>query len=227
MKILETKNIPEIPDLILNEGDIGVIYGGKEASAYLRFFMGVHPIPAGQLDILEFNFNAQTNMAEVDTSYRKKFGFAGRGSGLLSNMTLINNILLPARYHGIVTSKKEMDEFYQYWNLDVQEMEQRPSETSLRTRKLALLLRAVLHHPKLLLLDDPTVHLTWDDQQKLIPWIKKYTTGATIMASEEAPFVLALANWVYHCDKKQLSQQPMDFFNTHHKNASQILMETS
>ena len=97
--------------------------------------------------------------------------------GLLSNMTALENVDLPARYHGYY--QKGSDEKYlavsvlrevgveeKYWN-------RRPSDIPDKILKEILLARSVILDPQILLLDDPSEYYSWVELPELFKWIKK------------------------------------------------------
>jgi ABC-type multidrug transport system ATPase subunit len=99
--------------------------------------------------------------------YRLRMGYSFDSGGLLSNRTLYENLLLPLMFHQIC-SLEEAEQRIGFWmnrfNLTkVQNL--RPFSVTGRERKSVLLLRAFLHYPEMVLLDEPMVSLKEDGRK--------------------------------------------------------------
>jgi phospholipid/cholesterol/gamma-HCH transport system ATP-binding protein len=93
--------------------------------------------------------------------YRLSIGYGFDMGGLLHNKTLKENLMLPLLYHKILDFKKAEERVHEYLDLFgvIKHKDKRPSVVSGGTRKLACLIRALILHPQVLLLDEPTVGL--------------------------------------------------------------------
>ena len=93
--------------------------------------------------------------------YRLKMGYGFDTGGLIHNRTVFENLVLPLHYHKLISPEAATERVdlllkrFDLWKY----RDQRPSFISGGTRKLACLLRALIQHPEMLLLDDPTVGL--------------------------------------------------------------------
>jgi len=93
--------------------------------------------------------------------YRLKMGYGFDTGGLIHNRTVFENLVLPLLYHKLISPEAATERVdlllkrFDLWKY----RDQRPSFISGGTRKLACLLRALIQHPEMLLLDDPTVGL--------------------------------------------------------------------
>jgi phospholipid/cholesterol/gamma-HCH transport system ATP-binding protein len=100
--------------------------------------------------------------------YRLNIGYGFDQGGLLHNRTIEENILLPIFYHKLMPARDAKDRAHHYMEkmkiLDSKDL--RPSYVRGRVRKIACLIRAIIHHPDLLLLDDPTMGL--DEELSLV-----------------------------------------------------------
>lgn len=90
--------------------------------------------------------------------YRLSIGYSFDSGGLLSNRSLFENLLLPLKYHRLVNedeAKERTLRWMKRFRLD-RVRDRRPSAVTGHERKQTILLRSLIHHPQLVLLDDPT-----------------------------------------------------------------------
>jgi len=142
----------------------------------------------------QLNIKTKLNMAYVMSD-----------KGLLSNLSLIENVNLPAKYHNIYNriesnneslakdALKETNVREEHWN-------KRPHEIGLSDYKKTLLARASVMSPKLILMDHPTSKLVHDDIFKLINWINlKKQQGATfIINSNDHYFTKVITDEIFN-----------------------------
>lgn len=106
---------------------------------------------------------------------RLKIGYSFDYGGLISNQTLKENLLLPLLYHKILPRKEafqKVEGFIEKFDF-VKFSNERPAHVPGRLRKLTCLLRALIHDPQLLILDDPFVGLGNETSVKLIQYIQQ------------------------------------------------------
>ncbi|MBX2993178.1 MAG: ATP-binding cassette domain-containing protein [Bdellovibrionaceae bacterium] len=100
--------------------------------------------------------------------YRLAIGYGFDMGGLIHNRTLFENLILPLNYHKVLSPQEAGERVTHYmreFNL-TKYKDQRPSFMPGGAKKLACLLRAVILHPQMVLLDDPTVGLPQDTALK-------------------------------------------------------------
>lgn len=100
--------------------------------------------------------------------FRLAIGYGFDTGGLIHNRTLFENLMLPLNYHKTLSGHDAASRVTHYlkefglWKY----RDQRPSFIPGASRKIACLLRSIILHPQLLLLDDPTVGLSQDTALK-------------------------------------------------------------
>lgn len=93
--------------------------------------------------------------------YRLQIGYGFDLGGVIHNRTLIENLTLPLFYHKVVPGKVAVERATRYMDrMGIAKWaNHRPSTVPGGVRKVICLLRALILHPQVLLLDDPTVGL--------------------------------------------------------------------
>ncbi len=135
---------------------------GAGRSTLLQIMAGLTPISSGKYLINDKNVADMT--FEEFIPYRLTMGYSFDYGGLLSNKTLFDNLILPLLYHKLFSE----EEAERRVNMYMQEMgilrykDQRPSAVQGSVRKITCLLRPILSHPQVLLLDEPSLGLSQD-----------------------------------------------------------------
>lgn len=107
--------------------------------------------------------------------YRLKIGYSFDYGGLLNNQTIRYNISLPLTYHKLLGPnelKARVDYYAERFGLE-KFMEERPAHVPGRIRKMTALVRSLITHPEMLLMDDPTIGLNPDQNEALIYTMKE------------------------------------------------------
>lgn len=108
--------------------------------------------------------------------YRLSIGYTFDYGGLINNRTIYENLMLPLLYHKLVEideANRRVLEVLKYFELE-KFKDERPAHIPGRVRKMACLLRPMMTHPQVLLLDDPSVGLGQETSLKFIDLISKH-----------------------------------------------------
>jgi ABC-type multidrug transport system ATPase subunit len=141
---------------------------GDGKSTLLKILCGLLEPVAGAYRI---DGRAVSDMSFEDlVPLRLSMGYGFDYGGLLANKTLEENVRLPLDYHGICDAE-ETDARIGHWfaRFDLEAVRSaRPSTVSPSRRKAACLVRALIHRPRLLLLDEPVVGLSREAASALV-----------------------------------------------------------
>jgi ABC-type transporter Mla maintaining outer membrane lipid asymmetry ATPase subunit MlaF len=189
----------------VSSGEIVVTLGGKDTSSLLRLLLGLGTIQSGDVRVDGASiFSDDISQSEI-LSRRQKIGFAFRDKGLISNLSILDNVDLPAKYHGYYSGKsigkgalainalEDLGVERDLWNL-------RPNRISGEVRKRVLLARSVVLNPSVLILDDPTAMTASPFVGTLLKWVLKQKKKgiAVLIGTDDYPFGLSVADSVIH-----------------------------
>ncbi len=131
-------------------------------------------------------------------SLRLRVGTVLQQPGLLSNMTLFNNVLLPLRYHRGALSDRQREQAVigQLERLGLVPMRDRfPAELNQGEARRGAIARALMLDPDILLLDDPVAGLDADTVLVLKSYIEEHRArhSLTVVAALRSfsPFIQA------------------------------------
>lgn len=158
----------ENQDLLLNQVDFDFPAGeivwvkassGAGRSSLLQLMAGLQSPIQGKYLINDVNMSEMS--FEEFLPYRMAIGYGFDMGGLINNRTLLENVILPLVYHKVLTlSQAEARGLEYFEKLNVSKYkDHRPAFVPGGIRKLTCLIRALVTHPQILLLDDPSVGL--------------------------------------------------------------------
>jgi len=177
----------------LMQGEIGVIRGGIRASSLIRLAAGRGIVMKGAMSIMGNAVGAGDDPARyLSLNFTKKFrsslGFCHGFGGLIANMSMVQNVMLPAHYH---SGLKAIRPFYELAKERLREIgvpEEmwvlRPCDVPHEFQKRALLARAVIHQPVILLLDEPTNDLDVNTMRALEEALENFGGCAAVISHD-------------------------------------------
>lgn len=145
--------------------------GSKGKSTLLKLMAGLIMPQGGRFLI---NDESVGDMSfEEFLPYRLNMGFGFDMGGLLNNKTIFENLLLPLQYHKFMSHReattwvdKTLDRFAMTPIKDL-----RPFAISGSQRKLTCVIRAFIHQPEVVLLDEPLIGLKQENINDLIEFV--------------------------------------------------------
>lgn len=144
--------------LSLHAGEVLALVGpsGSGKSTLLSVVTGWETPDAGEL-----TFGSSLSATAAPQLPWHDLAVVPQSLGLLEELTVAENVLLPARLAGAARARRDYDEraagLLSRLHLDSL-AERRPSETSLGEQQRAALARALLLDPRILVVDEPTTH---------------------------------------------------------------------
>ncbi len=183
-------------------------HGGSGKSTLLKIICGLREPTDGRIyfngcNICELSF-------EEFLPYRLNIGYSFDYGGLINNKSLWDNLRLPLDYHRLKKNneiKQRLIEIFEYFEIsDVSG--KRPAMVIGGVRKLLCLLRAFVHEPSLILLDDPTTGLNKQMRKKFFEWVSQYRkdfpSSKFLITSEDEEFVKLLCDTYAEIDKGRI-----------------------
>lgn len=181
-KLLQVKNLKKyykdgqvkaLDDVTLDiyEGEVlgllGVNGAGKTTLSSL--LVTLNPPTSG--DVLFEGESIYKNINE----YRRIIGFCPQKANLISDLTVKQNLYFSGRFFGLdhKTIKERMEKYVQDYKLS-KYLNFKPDDLSGGYKQRVLIARALIHNPKLVIFDEPTVgldphvrHQLWEDIRDL------------------------------------------------------------
>lgn len=176
----------------VKSGDVTCLIGtdSKLLDSYLRALIGVQDIQSGTLtlfdkDVLEIPEREQQFI-------RTKLAYVSKEAPLLSVLSVMNNIVMPALYHGTYSREDALKEAKAILHLlNFQENEHAlPSVLEPIGRIQTAIARTLLIQPKVLALSDPWYKIPPHEYSLLSPFFDYWRgKGALITATQNLKFV--------------------------------------
>lgn len=181
---------------------------GSGKSSLLRMMAGLMEPTSGDFQINKESIREMTFRDFMP--YRLKIGYSFEMGGLLSNRTVFENLALPLQFHQIFPPdiiREKVQELIALFGLE-DVSRQRPSELSVNNRKSAVVARAVIHQPDVLLLDDPTTGLSEENKSRLKTFItEKRSKGIlkhVFLCSDDLRFCENFVEKTIHIEKLKI-----------------------
>jgi ABC-type transporter Mla maintaining outer membrane lipid asymmetry ATPase subunit MlaF len=147
--------------------------GGRGKSSLLRILAGLAMPQSGQYLINGESVNSMS--FEEFLGYRMNMGYGFDMGGLLNNKSLFDNLMLPLQYHKLVSEEEAYERVQAA--IDMFGMSQsrdlRPYSVSGSQRKITCIVRAFIHWPQVVFLDDPVTGLKEDNLNDLIYFVEE------------------------------------------------------
>lgn len=149
----------------LYEGERVFILGhtDRERSLILYTILGMLEPLKGEVKALKRIINRLDPMELLE--YRRYTGYVYAQEGLIREISLEENIELPLIYNNDFTEEKieeRLEHLYNLFELDREQMESSWNVNNI-VKKKVLLARAVINHPRLLLIDEPSTYIEKKD----------------------------------------------------------------
>ncbi|HWU43821.1 MAG TPA: ATP-binding cassette domain-containing protein [Bdellovibrio sp.] len=148
--------------------------------------------------------------------YRLQIGYSFDYGGLINNRTLFDNLMLPLLYHKTLEAKEAQERVQNMIrDFDITKFaNERPAHVPGRVRKITCLMRSLVMHPQMLLLDDPSVGLGQDSVYVFVDYVNKLRKEGYLkhvfVSSYDEHFMNLFNYQIIHLDEGQLYFQAVD-----------------
>jgi phospholipid/cholesterol/gamma-HCH transport system ATP-binding protein len=152
--------------------------GGSGKSTLLKSILGILPLQAGELWLFDKNLKLLKN--EELNLLRKKIGMAFQQGALFDSMSVGDNILFGLGFQKQEVPSKDIKQKIQNLLEHVKlpdAYDKFPSELSGGMKRRVGIVRALIHEPELLLLDEPTAGLDPVSTSIIINMVKNLTSS--------------------------------------------------
>lgn len=201
----------------INKGEVVVIIGpsGCGKSTFLRCLNRLEKIDDGTIKLQGVNIeNEQKKIHEV----REKIGMVFQSYDLFPNMTIMGNLVLaPCKVQKRNKNevKEEAEELLKRVGL-YEKKDSYPRQLSGGQKQRAAIVRALIMHPEILLLDEITAALDPEMVREVLQVVLELAkTGMTmIIVTHEMEFAKVVADKIVFLDKGQIVEEssPKEFF---------------
>jgi ABC-type ATPase involved in cell division len=194
----------------LNQGELLCFPGGRAPSLLIKILFGLGVIKTGkatyQSPAGDLHLDSSTQGPALQV-WRSLFGMVFRDYGLISNMSIFENMALPLRYHGpqsvsrpeiFFDVEERVSELLSELKVAPELFKLRPHDVSWGDRKKVLIARSLVRDPPILIMDGPTHLLSYLDYPLLAGWIEKQKKERLVlMNAENIAFGLAIADKLF------------------------------
>ncbi len=189
-------------------GEITLLMGpsGAGKTTLLKLIAGLRTLEAGEIQI--GGVSLATATAEALVQLRRRIGFIFQAHHLIASLTLEQNVMMPlgfVRGETGTTARQRARAMLAEVGLNGHERK-KPSELSGGMKQRAAVARALVHHPELILADEPTASLDGATGQAVVGLLARLCRerGTSIVMVTHDPRIMAVADRVYHIEDGQM-----------------------
>lgn len=155
-------------DLTVNTGEVVALIGGNGAgkSTLMKIIMGIHQQDKGEIEIA----GEKVNLSKPTIALAHGIYMVPQEPMLFPNMSVEENIIIGFNEKPAILRKRLMEKMDEIgWHLD---LSRKASSLSIAEQQLVEILRGLLRNARLLILDEPTSALTFDEVKSLFTCIR-------------------------------------------------------
>lgn len=138
----------------------------------------------------------------------RKIGFIFQNYYLLEYMNVYDNIIMPLEYQHLSYKKSDILDMIKLADLEDQTYQSVATLSGGEKQRVAIL-RAIVHHPELIIADEPTGNLDELSTQKILELLKlthmKY--GSTLIVVTHNPHILSFFDKVFEIKEKGIYEK--------------------
>lgn len=205
-------------DLQIQTGEIAAIVGpsGAGKSTLLHVIGLMDQISSGELNVLGFD-TARVQEQERDALRNKYIGFMFQFHHLLPELTVLENAALPLRIQGRDKAYAEEKAAELLASIGLQDRGSHfPSEISGGEQQRTALARALIHHPSILLCDEPTGNLDLERGEEIrdLIWRTARARHTTVLIATHNPDIAQKADRIVRIADGKIFSEPQGRKNT-------------
>ncbi len=159
--------------LSVNKGEFVLIVGSSgSGKSTLLNMIGLIDKPTNGKILIDGIETTNLNDGKISTFRNNKLGFIFQFSNLLSDLTVLENVMLPRQIQGTNdTAEKDARELLKIVGLEDQ-MHKRANKISGGQAQRAAIARGLVNHPTIVLADEPTGNLDSVSSEKIVQLMK-------------------------------------------------------
>ena len=157
-------------DLDLRSGEVIALIGGNGAgkSTLMKIIMGIYQADSGEIYVA----GEKTELVNPSVALSKGIYMVPQEPMLFPNMTVEENVLMGFSESSSELKKRLSDKVKELsWNVNLQ---RKASTLSIAEQQLVEILRGMMREARILILDEPTSALTFDEVQSLFKVIRNF-----------------------------------------------------
>ncbi len=204
IQVLDSLSLSVLP------GEIVAIHGpsGSGKSTLLNILGLLDKLDNGSLVLDELIINNQTlNRSNLR---HKKVGFIFQFHHLLPEFTVLENLLIPQMLNDLVEKEKKENALNYLKLLGIYNHRNKyPSQLSGGERQRVSVVRSVINNPKIILADEPTGNLDYENGQKVLKLITELSKNnkMTFIIATHDEMVSKIADRIMYLNNGKLSQK--------------------
>jgi lipoprotein-releasing system ATP-binding protein len=159
--------------LTINKGEFVLIVGSSgSGKSTLLNMIGLIDKPTNGKILVDGIETTTLNDGKISAFRNRKLGFIFQFSNLLSDLTVLENVMLPRQIQGTnTTAEKDARELLKTVGLEDQ-MHKRANKISGGQAQRAAIARGLVNHPTIVLADEPTGNLDSVSAEKIVTLMK-------------------------------------------------------
>ncbi|NBV82844.1 ABC transporter ATP-binding protein [bacterium] len=162
---------------------------GSGKSTILSLMVGLDSVDQGDIWIGDVNIT-QLSESKLARFRAKHVGVVFQSYRLIPSLTAVENVRLPLSIQGRGHDKARADSLLRELNLD-HRLHHYPSQLSGGEQQRVAIARAIIHHPKLIMADEPTGNLDTKSGALVMALLKQYAATSTIVMVTHDPQLAA------------------------------------
>ncbi len=193
-------------------GEIVIIMGpsGSGKTTFLKLLGGLRTVQKGSIEI--DGQRLEEGRKEDLVQVRRKIGFIFQNHHLIASLSVWQNVMMPLSFNPKETARTARPQALDILNqVGLSEhVEKKPSQLSGGQKQRVAIARALVHHPRIVLADEPTASLDGKTGREVVDHIHRLAkqSGATILLVTHDSRILDVADRIIELEDGILNPDP-------------------